>query len=78
MGAVMVMNMRDLRKQRGWTQEDLARAANLTTGTISRVERGEDIPNLPTAQAIARALGVGVDDIEWPKKGAEGASSSGE
>lgn len=68
MGAATVPGIRKLREDKGWTQEKLAQEAGLTWATVSRVERGEVTPSLPTAQAIAKALGVSVDAIEWPTK----------
>ena len=54
-----------LRKMR-WRQEDLAKAAGVQIGTISRIETGFHTPQLATIVKIAQALGVEVDDIvDW-------------
>jgi len=50
---------RALRRRRGWRQVDLARAAKLSRGRISRVELGRaDELTLASLDAIARALGA--------------------
>jgi transcriptional regulator with XRE-family HTH domain len=44
-------------------QEDLAHAADISTSTLSRVERGLHQPSLPTLRKIAAALGVSLADL---------------
>jgi transcriptional regulator with XRE-family HTH domain len=46
-----------LRKERGWSADELGAAAGLGTGTVLRVERGEQSSTLDTVLAIAHALG---------------------
>ena len=46
------------RKQRGWTQSDLATQAGLRQATISAVETGETPARLETILAILVALDV--------------------
>jgi transcriptional regulator with XRE-family HTH domain len=48
--------IRQLRKKRGMTQEDLAHAAGITTGTLSLIERGHANPTWGTVRALASAL----------------------
>jgi DNA-binding XRE family transcriptional regulator len=55
--------LRYLRHARGLTQAGLAAAAGLGLRTVIRVEHGEVEPTLRTARAIARALGVSLDDV---------------
>jgi DNA-binding XRE family transcriptional regulator len=52
--------VRELREAAALTQADLAHQAEVTVGTISAIERGETVPKITTALAIARALGVDV------------------
>jgi transcriptional regulator with XRE-family HTH domain len=52
-----------LRIRRGLKQQDLAKAAQVSIGQISNVERGEYWPSLPTLVAIADVLDVRVGDI---------------
>jgi transcriptional regulator with XRE-family HTH domain len=39
-----------LRVVRGWTQDDLARAAGTANSSISEYERGKKVPELTTLQ----------------------------
>lgn len=55
----------DLRHERGLSQNALARLADTTVFTISRIEGG-GTPRIPTARRIAAALEVSLDDI-WPE-----------
>jgi len=55
--------IRQLRTQRGVTQEDLAHDAGITTGTLSLIERGQSNPTWATVKRIAKALGVSMSDL---------------
>jgi len=50
--------VRELREARGWTQEQLAEAAGLTSVQVSRIENGANEPKLTTILRLVRALGV--------------------
>jgi transcriptional regulator with XRE-family HTH domain len=50
--------IRDLRRSRGFTQEELAEALDLSVAYVSLIERGGRNPPFTTVAAIARALGV--------------------
>jgi transcriptional regulator with XRE-family HTH domain len=56
--------VRELRKQRGLTQHDLARETNLTIKAIGELDRGEiHDPHLSTLIKVAEALDVSVSDL---------------
>lgn len=55
--------IRQLRHKRSLSQEDLAHAADVTTGTISAIERGNSNPTWGTVKDIAQALGVSVAEL---------------
>ena len=55
--------IRELRENAGISQEDLAHAAGVTTGTISAIERGRSNPTWATAKAIAAALDVSLTEL---------------
>lgn len=55
--------VRQLREERGITQESLAQDAGVTTGTVSLIERGRSNPAWGTVKAIASALGMRVADL---------------
>ncbi len=56
--------IRELRTERGWSQLELANRAGVTPSTIYNWERGRFEPKATQLRAVARALGVGSDDIE--------------
>ena len=55
--------IRQLRNKRGLSQEDLAHAAGVTTGTVSAIERGSSNPTWGTVKDIAKALDVSVPEL---------------
>lgn len=55
--------VRKLRNERGLTQEDLAHAADLALGTVTGVERATSAPDWATVRAIAKALGVSMEQL---------------
>lgn len=60
MKAVEQLGMRIayLRKQKGWSQEDLALEANVNKNYISDLERGTRNPSLEILERIADAFGI--------------------
>jgi transcriptional regulator with XRE-family HTH domain len=60
--------VKQLREERGTTQEGLAYEAGITTGTLSQLERGISNPSWGTLKAIAGALGVSM--VELAKRAA--------
>jgi len=52
-----------MRKHKGYTQEKLARLANVTQSYISAIESGCRLPNVEVLSDIARVLDVSVDYI---------------
>jgi transcriptional regulator with XRE-family HTH domain len=55
--------IKELRKIRGLTQEQLAEQVDLATRYISLIEVGRSSPSLETMENIARALGVEIKDL---------------
>ena len=57
-------NIKRHRRERGLSQEDLARAAGVTYSALTKIEAGyvQD-PRVKTLQRIAIALEVTVDDL---------------
>lgn len=55
--------MRERRTDKGLSQAELAEAVGLDKRQIRRYEAGEAQPTLPVAKAIARALGVSLDEL---------------
>lgn len=55
--------IRQLREKRGVSQEDLAHDSDITTGTLSVIERGRSNPTWGTVKGIARALDVSLAEL---------------
>jgi transcriptional regulator with XRE-family HTH domain len=55
--------VKQLREQRGSTQEALAYEAGITTGTLSQLERGISNPSWGTLKAVVGALGVSMVEL---------------
>lgn len=55
--------IRQLREERGMTQEALAQEAGVTVGHMSMIERGHSNPTWGTVSGIASALGVSIAEV---------------
>jgi putative transcriptional regulator len=55
--------VRELRMERGWTQQDLADAVGVSRQSINSIERECYIPSLPLALTFARVFKCSTDDI---------------
>jgi DNA-binding XRE family transcriptional regulator len=55
--------LRELRLAAGWTQEQLAEAAGITTTYTSDLERGTKVPSLTIMLRISRALRISVAEL---------------
>jgi transcriptional regulator with XRE-family HTH domain len=68
-GVTFGQRLRELRRERGLTQEDLSRRASIHAPTIGRLERGRREPRLKTILRLADGLGVSpgelLDDLAW-------------
>lgn len=51
----------DLRKQKGWSQTELATESGVSREIIGKYERGEAVPSIEFAKRIAEAFGVLLD-----------------
>lgn len=51
-------NMKELRAERGWSQEDLSRHSGLHYTAISKMERGARTPRFQTVVTLATAFNV--------------------
>jgi transcriptional regulator with XRE-family HTH domain len=71
LGEVFGATVRKLRESRGWTQEQLAEASEMSATYLGFLERGENVPTLPVIVRLSVALkvtpGVLLDDT-WRKR----------
>ena len=61
--------IKELRQQRGLTQQELADRAEMHIRQVQKIEAGETLPEkmtLKNALALARALGVPVEELIEP------------
>ena len=56
-------NIATYRKRAGLTQAGLAEQLNYSDKAVSKWERGESCPDIPTVMAIAEALGITVNEL---------------
>jgi len=78
-------NIRRIRKEKGWTQAELAKVLNVSQQMIGQFENNKNPPKLETVEKIASALGVTPFDLMgfdyWDQKnpniGKEVAESRG-
>jgi len=55
--------VRELRRQRGWSQEEFADKAGLHRTYIGSVERGEQNVSIDNIEKLAKTLGVSIDNL---------------
>ena len=55
--------LRDLRKARGWTQEDLAIELDVSRQTVNAIEAGRYDPSLPLAFRMARLFDLTIEEV---------------
>lgn len=59
----MINRIRKFREKRHFTQEELAYKVKISTGYLSKIERGEVDPSLKVAVRIAKALDCTLNDL---------------
>jgi transcriptional regulator with XRE-family HTH domain len=55
--------LRQLREERGWSQEHLAERANLNRSYLGEVERGHAVPSIITVSKLATALEIQLSSL---------------
>jgi len=55
--------LRQLRTERGWSQEQLAELSQLNRSYVGEIERGRVIPSIVTAWKLAQALELDVTSL---------------
>ena len=59
----IINRVRELRGERGWTQQQLADAVGVSRQSINSIECNRYVPSLPLALSFARVFGCSTDDI---------------
>ena len=55
--------VKELRVERGWTQQELADAVGVSRQSINSIERDRYVPSRPLALLVARVFKVSTDEI---------------
>ena len=63
MGEAIHNRVKELRAERGWTQQQLAEAVGVSRQSINSIERDRYVPSLALALTFARVFGVPTDDL---------------
>ncbi len=63
MGTTIQNRVKELRVQRGWTQQELADAAGVSRQSINSIERDRYVPSLLLALNFSRIFGCSTDEI---------------
>ncbi len=59
----MKNRLKELRSERGWSQGELAARLDVSRQTVNAIENGRYDPSLSLAFAIARTMGLRIEDI---------------
>ena len=62
----MKNRVRELRTERGWSQEELGRALKVSRQTVNSIEKGKYDPSLPLAFRVARVFDCTIEAIFEP------------
>ncbi len=47
-----------MQKQRGWSDYKIAKEAGLSPNTVSNIYRRNNVPSIPTLEALCKAFGI--------------------
>ena len=61
----MGMRIRQVRKARGWSQDELAKKGGISMSFLGHIERGTRIMSLETFVGICDALDVSTEELLW-------------
>ena len=62
-------HLKELRLQKGLTQESLAHAVGVTRQTVIAVEKEKHVPSVKLALELAQTLNVPLEDVFWLEDG---------
>ncbi|HIQ89842.1 TPA: helix-turn-helix transcriptional regulator [Candidatus Galligastranaerophilus faecipullorum] len=55
------------RMKKGFSQEELAEAAKISSNLVSLIERGKSNPTVETIAALSKALDISIEELINPK-----------
>lgn len=59
------MRIRQVRKAKGWSQDELAKRCGISMSFLGHIERGTRIMSMETFVNICSALDTGADELLW-------------
>lgn len=59
----MVNKIAELRKEKGYTQQELAKSLHISPGYLNKIERGKIDPGVKLAVRIAQKLNCTLNDL---------------
>lgn len=59
------MRIRQVRKAKEWSQDELAKKSGISMSFLGHIERGTRIMSLETFTAVCDALETGADELLW-------------
>jgi len=62
-GDVLCRRVRELRKKKGWTLEEMSAACRVSRSMLSEIERGRANPTVVVAHRIAQAFGMALGEL---------------
>ncbi len=68
---MMVNRIKELRTERGWTQEELAQKVGVSRQAVISIEKYRYMPSLELAFQLAKVFELSVHDIFAQKEAAE-------
>ena len=60
--------MKEARKEKGLSQDDLATAVGVSRQTINAIEKGDYNPTIRLCISICRVLGLTLNDLFWEEE----------
>ena len=63
MGDTITNRVKDLRGERGWTQQQLAEAVGVSRQSVNSIERNRYVPSLALALKFAKVFELATDAI---------------
>ena len=67
----MKNSIKSLRRDRGWSQSELATLVGVSRNSIISIENGRFDPSLPLAFELAAAFDLRIEDIFQPERKAD-------
>ena len=58
--------LRNLRRERAWSQQDLAKRLEVSRQSVNAIENGKYDPSLPLAFRIAELFGLAIEEVFVP------------